>query len=166
MLAPALLYCLATCAAAHSTSLDPPKDLPPWGAALFERFGAMETLISEQSRTIQANTARITHLEARLEARPQANGTSAPVRITAKHSLDHAGAADRSPAVLADGERSTLLNVLTTQHSCACLVGGNGSVVRIHKVNVSTAPAPPPRGKCETQVGRPLRAPGCGCFVR
>ena len=80
MLSPALALSLLACATAHTPSLgELPADLPPWGAALFAKVGAMEgeittmkttiatqtDMLKMQGETIADNSARIQELEAR-----------------------------------------------------------------------------------------------------
>ena len=53
MLSPALALSLLACATAHTPGLGGlPAGLPPWGAALFAKVGAMEGEISAMKTTI------------------------------------------------------------------------------------------------------------------
>ena len=80
MLSHALALPMLACATAHTPGLgELPADLPPWGAALFAKFGAMEgeittmkatiatqnDMLKMQSATIADNSARLQELETR-----------------------------------------------------------------------------------------------------
>ena len=52
-----LLLSLVAFAVAPSPAPDPPDGLPPWGAALFKKFNAMESNIQAQSQASVANSA-------------------------------------------------------------------------------------------------------------
>ena len=55
MLSPALVLSLLACATAHTPGLgELPADLPPWGAALFAKVGAMEGEITTMKTTFAA----------------------------------------------------------------------------------------------------------------
>eukprot|EP01048_Picozoa_sp_COSAG05_P013985 COSAG05_NODE_1542_length_4595_cov_6.104315_5_plen_57_part_01 len=57
MLSPALALSLLACATAHTPGLgELPANLPPWGAALLAKVGAMEGEISAMKTTIATHT--------------------------------------------------------------------------------------------------------------
>ena len=81
MLALTLLYSVAVSATASAPSPELPAGQPPWGAALLEKVSSMETLITEQSRTIEANSARISALEGTEADRTRTPHSDAPVGV-------------------------------------------------------------------------------------
>ena len=81
MLALTLLYSVAVSVTASAPSPELPAGQPPWGAALLEKVSSMETLITEQSRTIEANSARISALEGTEADRTRTPHSDAPVGV-------------------------------------------------------------------------------------
>jgi hypothetical protein len=113
-----LLLSLAAFAVAPSPAPDPPDGLPPWGAALFEKFNAMESniqaqsqasvansaLLAEQRLQILENSARILELEAALtqqgQGAPSPPLTSRSRKQTPATSCDSSLAAARTQGVM------------------------------------------------------------------
>ena len=90
MLSPALVLSLLARATAHASGFgELPADLPPWGAALFAKVGAMEGEISTMKTTIASQIEMLKmqgETIADSSARIQELGTHPPQAFPAKMS--------------------------------------------------------------------------------
>jgi hypothetical protein len=130
MLSPALVLSLLACATAHTPDLgELPADLPPWGAALFAKVGAMEgeittmkttiatqnDMLKVQGKTIADNSARIQELETRA---PQASASENVRTDPDNGAIDVFSALEQDEFPVGEGNSSTTRSRKQSAPSC------------------------------------------------